>query len=181
MASKVDSNLETFRFLAITKGVVTVLFGIMALVWPGLTVATFAIILTIWLLTSGVVNIIRAIMGIGDGHSWIFTMLVALVQIGVGAYLIQRPQLTIASLIALVAISLVVEGVVSIVAPLFDSKESGKEKVMGMVFGALAVLAGIVIWRYPVNTTLAFVWVLGFFALISGPMWIALGVSAKSK
>lgn len=181
MASKADSNVEAFRFLAITKGVITVLFGIMALVWPGLTVATFAIILTIWLLSSGVVNIIRGIMGIGDGFSWIFTLIVALVQIGVGAYLIQRPQIAIATLIALVAISLVVEGVVSIIAPFVDNQTDSKGKGSAIFFGCLAVLAGIVIWRYPVNTTLAFVWVLGFFALISGPMWIALGISANKK
>jgi uncharacterized membrane protein HdeD (DUF308 family) len=98
-ASREDSGLETLKFLVITRGVVSVLFGIMALVWPGITVATFAVLITIWLLASGVINIIRGIMGIGDGHGWIFTLLLAVLQIGIGAYLIQRPALTVAQLL----------------------------------------------------------------------------------
>jgi uncharacterized membrane protein HdeD (DUF308 family) len=55
--------------------------------------------------------------GIGDGHGWIFTLLLAVLQIGIGAYLIQRPALTVATIVALIAIAFVVEGVISVIVP----------------------------------------------------------------
>lgn len=179
-ASKSEASVETLRFLMVTRGIVAVLFGIMALVWPGLTVLTFATLITLWLLVSGVINIVRGVLTIGDGYGWIFTLIVAALQIGVGAYLIQRPALTIATLIALVAIAFVVEGVVSIIVPFFEGREvKDSHKVLTVVFGIIAVIAGVSIWRYPVTGGLAFVWVVGLYALITGPMWIAMGLTTK--
>lgn len=179
-ASKAEVSVETLRFLMVTRGIVAVLFGIMALVWPGLTVLTFATLVTLWLLVSGVINIVRSVLAIGDGHSWIFTLLLAVLQIGVGAYLIQRPALTIATLIALIAIAFVVEGVVSIITPFFEGKEvKDGSKVLTIIFGIIAIIAGISIWRYPVTGGLAFVWVVGLYSLITGPMWIAMGLTTK--
>ncbi len=181
-ASREDSGLETLKFLVITRGVVSVLFGIMALVWPGITVATFAVLITIWLLASGVINIIRGIMGIGDGHGWIFTLLLAVLQIGIGAYLIQRPALTVATIVALIAIAFVVEGVISVIVPFTEGKDvSLGSKVLTLIVGLLAIFAGISIWRYPVTGTLAFVWIVGLFALVSGPIWIAEGIRLKAE
>ncbi|MCA9332668.1 DUF308 domain-containing protein [Candidatus Saccharibacteria bacterium] len=180
MAAKASGELEALRFLTITRGVVSVLFGIMALIWPGLTIASLAVLVTIWLLVSGVINVVRGVMGIGKGSGWVFTLILAVLQIGIGAYLIQRPGLTIATFVALIAIALVVEGVIAIVMPLVDSKDfSSGDKTLTIFYGIFAFLAGIGIWRYPVAGSLAFVWILGLFALITGPLWIAMGVQIK--
>ncbi len=178
--SKTKSNAEALRFLIIARGVISVLFGIMALVWPGLTVVVFATLVTLWLFVSGVINIVRSVMSIGQGHGWIFNVILGVLQVGIGAYLIQRPALTIATFVALLAIALVVEGVISMVVPFVDSKSTSKgEKLLTVLTGLAAFVAGVVVWRYPVSGTLAFVWVVGLFALISGPMWIALGLDTK--
>jgi uncharacterized membrane protein HdeD (DUF308 family) len=43
----------------------------------------------------------------------------------------------------------------------------------------LAIVAGIILVREPVSGGVAFVWVLGLYALIVGPMLIALAFDAK--
>ncbi len=178
--AKKNNSLEALSFLTITRGVVSVLFGIMALVWPGLTIATLAILVTLWLLINGVISIIQGIKKIGNGSSWVFTLIVGVLEIGIGAYLIQRPLLSVATLVALVAIALIVEGVVAVILPLIEGKSvSASAKTITMFYGLCAFLAGIGIWRYPVQGGLAFVWILGLFALITGPLWIALGLEMK--
>lgn len=175
------SPAETLKFLFVTRGVISVLFGIMALVWPGLTVATFALLITVWFLLSGVINIVRGIMSIGDGHGWIFTLLLAVLQIGIGAYLIQRPSLAVATIVALISIVFVVEGVIAVIVPFIEGKAvSTGAKIADVIIGLLAIVAGITIWRYPVSGTLAFVWVVGLFALISGPIWIVQGLHLRN-
>lgn len=180
--SKTAPDAGTLKFLTITKGVVTILFGIMALVWPGLTALTLTTLITLWLLVSGVINVVRSIMSIGSGSGWVFSMLLALLQIGVGAYLVQRPGLTIATFIALIAIVFIVEGIVGIVSPLIDGKSTtAGEKTLSVIFGILSVVAGIAVWRYPVSGGLAFVWIIGLYALITGPMWIAIGLDVHKN
>jgi uncharacterized membrane protein HdeD (DUF308 family) len=176
-----DAGVEMLGNLSIIRGVVAILFGIMALVWPGLTVLTFTTILVLWLLVSGVINLVHGFSSIkAGGWGWLLKLLVAAVQLGVGAYLIQRPALSVLTLVALLAIAFIVDGVVAVVAPFLDSDSpASNHKFVSVIYGVLAVLAGIIIWRYPVSGTLAFVWVVGLFALISGPMWIVFGVGAK--
>lgn len=165
-------DIENVRTLLLIRGVISIIVGVVALVWPGLTLVTLGILLAVWLFASGVANMIRSIMEIGNGGlRWLMTMLLAVLQLGVGAYLVQRPGISTATLIALVSISLIVEGVVAIIAPFIEN--TGENKLVPVTFGILTFLAGLAIWRYPVSNSLAFVWVFGLFALASGPMMIA--------
>ena len=43
----------------------------------------------------------------------------------------------------------------------------------------MAVVVGIAILLQPASGGVAFVWVLGLYALLTGPMWIALGLDTK--
>ncbi len=182
MKNSTASNLEVLGNLSILRGVIAILFGILALVWPGLTVLTFSTLVVLWLLASGVLHLIKAFSTMKNGMSWLFTLIVGALQLGVGAYLIQRPALSVATLVALLAIAFIVDGVAALILPFVDNESSlSDHKITSVVYGILAVLTGVIIWRYPVSGTLAFVWVIGLFALISGPMWIVFGLSAKNN
>jgi len=45
----------------------------------------------------------------------------------------------------------------------------------------VSLIAGIVVLRQPVAGGIAFVWVLGLYALISGPLMIALASEARRE
>lgn len=170
-------DVGRLKSLFIARGVFTILFGILALVWPGLTLVTFALLVTLWLLAEGVVNIIRSIGDMGKGgFGWLLHLLVAMLQLGVGAYLVQRPKITIATLVLLLGIVLVVEGVIAVVASFMDTRVTSGERLLAIVYGVLSVVVGTWVWRYPVTGTLAFVWLIGLFAVFTGPFWIAVGM-----
>ena len=180
MAKKVSAvQQESFNGvlsqLAIVRGVVSVLFGIFALVWPGLTLVTFGILLSIWLLVSGVTGIISSIFVRHRANHWFLKLLASILQLGVGAYLVQRPGVSVATVIALIAIVLIADGVIDLVVS-FIEKSSMTEKILPIIGGILGVIAGLVVWQYPVGGSLAFVWVLGLFALVGGSLSIAMGV-----
>lgn len=166
--------------LAIARGVVTVLFGVFALVWPQITLATLAILITLWLLISGITGVIAAVLDRrSDGH-WVFNLLLGLLSIGVGAYLIQRPGVTVATLVALVAIVLIAQGIVDAILAFVD-RESATHVVMNLIGAFISVVAGVFIWRYPVQGTLAFLWLLGLFAVVYGTILITIGIDVKRE
>jgi uncharacterized membrane protein HdeD (DUF308 family) len=165
---------QTLSRLAIASGVVSILFGLFALVWPGLTIVTLGVLLAIWLLVGGAVGMVTSIVSRNNTEHWVFQLVLSFLELGVGAYLVQRPGVTVATMVALVAIVLVARGVIDVVMALVDSK--AEHRVFSAIVGVLGLVAGILVWRYPVSGGLAFVWVLGLYALVYGALSIASGV-----
>ena len=72
--------------LGITFGVLSVAFGIVALVWPGPTVTVFAVIVGIWALLVGIVGFAASIdlrKVVGSGWAWGVTSAVLTVILGI--------------------------------------------------------------------------------------------------
>lgn len=179
--NKSSDAASAFGSLLIIRGVVAILFGIIALAWPGLTAATLALFVMLWLVITGIVLLVEAFASIRTGGwSWLLKIALAILQIGVGAYLVQRPELAIGTLVALIALVLVVQGATDIIIALTDSNSFLTEKMLWIVFGVLYVIAGVIIWRYPVQGGLAFVWILGLTALVTGPIQIAAGIDINN-
>lgn len=180
--SKVDQDIAgLISRLTIIRGVVAVLFGIFALVWPDVTLVTLGILVAVWLLIGGAAGIVSSLVARHSNRNWIFRLIVAVVELGIGAYLVQRPGLSVATFVALVAIVLVVEGVMEIVIAALEKGISGSNRLLGVIGGVLGVGAGVLIWQYPTAGSLAFVWVLGLYTLVFGAMTIAAGVELERE
>jgi len=162
----------------VLRGVAGILFGIAAVFWPGLTLLTLVYIFSIYILISGVVGIVEAIRAISKGNSWIWKLLLAVAEISVGVYLVRHPHVSFATLILVIGLILIARGVFEVVLALLEDY-SATEKTLMVIGGVLGVIVGIAILLQPAAGGVAFVWVLGLYALLTGPMWIALGIDAK--
>jgi uncharacterized membrane protein HdeD (DUF308 family) len=100
-------------------------------------------------------------------------ILLGLAELGVGVYLMRNPKVGFATLILILGFALVVRGVFSFVYA-FTGNDSSTSKTMHVILGVLGVVIGIFVLAQPVAGGIAFVWVLGLYALISGPVMIAM-------
>ena len=158
------------------RGALGVLAGVLVLVWPKETVLVLVTLVSIWLLLTGVVTIIEGVSNVKNGGgSWVASVLVGVLELGVGAYLLQRPNLTTLTIITLLGLVFVVQGVVHFVRAFADPGISGNHRLLNLLVAVLSVAAGIWIWRYPYHGTLAFVWLLGLYLIVSGGLLIAMG------
>lgn len=164
----------------ILRGVAGILFGIAAVFWPGITLVTLVYIFSIYILVSGVIEIVDAVRAIVAHDSWIWKLLLGFVELGVGVYLVRHPGVSFATLILLIGLVLIARGVFEVVLALLDDF-SATEKTLMIIGGVLAVIVGIAILMQPAAGGVAFVWILGLYALLTGPMWIALGIDAKNS
>jgi uncharacterized membrane protein HdeD (DUF308 family) len=99
-------------WVVLLTGIVSAAFGIAALYYfPGLSL-TFAVLWTAyWLTLSGVITVYIAWMERGAGMSWGWTMAFGLLAIVGGVYAFMNPQVTLASLLGLIAGFAIISGV----------------------------------------------------------------------
>jgi uncharacterized membrane protein HdeD (DUF308 family) len=162
------------------RGIVAILFGLVALFWPGLTLVTLVYVFSAYLIVSGLIGFIMSLVTIRDNRYWLMDMLLSALELGIGVYLIRNIKVTLATFILLVGISFVVRGVVDMVRAFVDSAAQGHRILVGLG-GLVSLVAGLVVLRQPVSGGIAFVWVLGLYALISGPLMIALASEARRE
>lgn len=172
-------GMQKYWWLVLLRGIVATLFGLITIVHPDITFAFLALYLGLFLMINGVIDIVSGIMRAGSDLTWVLQIVFGIVLVGVGVYLLQRPALSLATFVALVAIAFMVRGFFDLIE-VFMSQMDTSQKVLSAIVGILAIVAGIAIWRYPVSGGLAFVWLIGLYALISGPIWIAASLKLKN-
>lgn len=165
-------------WLGVAEGILAILFGIAAVFWPGMTLVTLVYLFSAFILAWGIVEIIRGISGIGQSGTWWLTLVFGLFVLGVGVYLVRHPAVKFETFILLIGFTLIARGVIDVVA-VFLEGSSLAAKTLNIIIGAAGVLAGIVILRHQVAGGVAFVWVLGLYYLIAGPLYIAMALDDK--
>lgn len=169
--------------LNMARGAIAVIFGITALVWPGMTLVSLAVITSIWFFLSGVTGVLTSVFMHKSYEHWFLRLILSGIQLGIGAYIIQRPGISISTFMLAVGFSFIVEGVIEIIFAITDTSHrvDGGLRALSVIGGLLTVGGGMLIWRYPVSGTLAFVWVLGLLALISGMLSLWVGIEARNN
>lgn len=163
----------------VLQGVATLIFGIAAVFWPGITLLTLLYLFSAYLLVVGIIALVRGITSIGSGGSWLLLMLLGLFEIGVGVYLLRHPAVTFATFILLIGFALIVKGIIDMVGTFFEGGVTATERVLRFLVGGIALLAGIVVLFQPAASGVAFVWIIGLFAIVTGSLELAMAHDVK--
>lgn len=171
-------NKETWMLTI--RGALAIIFGIAAVFWPGLTLVTLVYLFGAYVLVGGIVDIVDGISSMRTKPRWVVTLVLGLLQIGVGVYLLRHPLLSFATLILLIAFALIIRGVFEGVMALTSGEESAPVRTLNVIVSVLSVIAGILILFQPASAGVAFVWILGLYAIVIGPMLIALSIEIRN-
>ena len=161
------------------RGVLAVLFGIAAVFWPALTLVTLVYLFSAYVLVTGVVNLVQGVMGMRSYSTWYLTLLIGLVELGIGVYLLRHTGVTFATLVLLIGFTLVIRGVLEVVGAFMDMGSWASTRTLLTLGGLASVLAGIIVLMQPETVGVAFVWVLGVYALLVGAMMVAVALDAR--
>lgn len=175
MATKKSRTLNMERAALFSQGVAAVLFGAAAVFWPGLTTAILVYLFAGFLLVDAVASFIWGMTRPGNLARGLLIVLLALLQLAVGLYLARNPEVAFATLILVLGLALIVRGVFAF-GHVFAGNHLATGKTMYAILGFLGVLIGAIVLAQPVASGLAFVWLLGLYALLSGPIMIAMSI-----
>lgn len=170
--------LSSYWWVLTLRGISAILFGLAAVFWPGITLVTLVYLFSAFILATGIVGIVHGLTNVGrEGIGWMLTLLLGFLEVGVGVYLLRHTDVAFETFILLIGFVLIVRGVLEVVSAF--NEETVTTRTLLTIGGVVATLAGIVVLRQPVAGGVAFVWVLGVYALIVGPLLIALSIDAK--
>lgn len=160
--------LSRYWWVLALRGVVAIIFGIAAIVWPGLTLLTLIYLFGAFALIDGIMAIGMSIFHVFDrqSHSWA-PLLEGLVGIVLGLLAFSFPGLTALALVYLIAAWAIVTGVLEIAAAIRLREEMEGEWLLALS-GVISVLLGLALIAFPRTGALAVVWTIGVFAIIFG-------------
>lgn len=157
---------------------VLVVFGLVTLFYPGMTLAGLVTAFAVFVVIYGLVELFEGFHAMGKRENWWFSLVVGVLLLGLGVYLVKNPDLTISAFAGIVGLTLLLRGIVDVVIGLFYNDDT--YRLHWYISGALGVVAGIVIWTYPVFSSLEFAWVLGLWALVVGVASLAKALAVKA-
>lgn len=126
-------------WMLLLRGVAFILLGIMAIVWPQITLYSLMIVYGAIALADGLAGIAIGLGGAGQGRIWWPMVLLGLLALAAGVTAIAYPGLTAVVLLWIIAVSAIVRGVLEIVAAIALRKELDDEWVLALS-GVLSLL-----------------------------------------
>lgn len=179
--NEVSPAAKSLWALAISQGVVAILFGILALFWPGLTVALLVVMFGVFVLVWGIVGLIVSLSSIGSNKFWWLELIFSVLAIGLSVFMLRNPDVTAGIFVFFIGITFLVRGVVDILEGLFDRDQPANNRWFHGLVGALGVIAGIITLSHPVSAGVAIVWVIGLYAVLYGSLVIAFAFRTQKE
>ncbi len=161
------------------RGLFALLFGIMALIWPDVTLDVLVMLFGAYLLVDGAFTIVALVTQRGGATNWVIPLLEGILGIVAGIATFVWPGLTQIVLLYLIAAWAIVTGILEIIAAVQLRREIEGEFLLGLV-GALSLIFGVLLIVWPGPGALAVVWMIGIYAILFGILLIALGLRLRS-
>src|SRR5919109_1567253 len=174
MAVVATAELSRWWWTFILRGVLAILFGIVAFISPPATIAVLVLLFGAWALVDGAFDIVAALQHRTMDRSWWLTVLEGIVGIVAGVLALAFPEIAAASLLLLIAAWSIVTGVIEVVLAI-RLREQITGELWLAIAGVLSIAFGVLLFLFPAAGALTIVWIIGAFAIAFGISLIALG------
>src|SRR5215813_10544201 len=173
-------NLMTQNWWAVAlRGVVAVLFGIAAFLWPGLTLWMLVALFGAFALVDGIFAVVEAFRRDVRYERWWGLLFEGVVGILIGVVTFLWPRLTAMGLLYLIAFWAIVTGVFEVITAIRLRHEITGEWMMALV-GVLSIVFGLLLIAFPVAGALSVVLMIGAFVFAMGVVMISLAFKLRS-
>jgi uncharacterized membrane protein HdeD (DUF308 family) len=173
-----DELLKQSWWALAWRGVAALLFGILALFWPSVTLLALVALFAAFALLSGTVSIIGAVKHRQTERGWWLMLLLGLVSVAAGVIAVIAPGITLFVLVLLIAAHALVTGVIDIVVAVRLRKQIEREWLLALA-GALSIAFGVLVFLFPPAGALAMAFIVGVYATFLGVLLLALAYRAK--
>jgi uncharacterized membrane protein HdeD (DUF308 family) len=153
--------------LLLLRGVVAVLFGLLALAWPGITLLALVFLFGVYVLVEGIVTLAMVVSGRTGQSRRAMVALGGVVDLAAGVVTLAYPGISALALLVVIATWAIVTGVVEIVAAIELRRELTGE-AWYVVGGVLSIVFGLLLVANPGAGLLTVALLIGIYALAIG-------------
>lgn len=156
----------------ILRGVVSMLFGLLILAWPAITLRTLLVVFGIFAIAAGVFAILSGLRAEGRRDRWLH-LGEGVVAALAGIVALGWPGVTAFALLYMIAAWAIVTGVMEM-AGAFQTRLAAMPEWLLLASGIISVVFGILLLVWPYMGVLALVWLIGIYAIVSGIVHLVL-------
>ena len=162
------------------RGVAAIIFGILAFLWPGITLTALVLLFGAFAITDGIFAIIAGVNAAGVEKRWWWLLIEGVLSIIAGVLTFILPGITALFLLYLIAFWAIFTGVFAIITAIRLRKEIQGEWILALS-GVLSVAFGVLLALFPGAGALALIWWIGAYALASGVLMLILAFKLRSR
>jgi uncharacterized membrane protein HdeD (DUF308 family) len=155
------------------RGVLAILFGIIAFVWPLGTLEVLALFVGAFALVDGIFAVVAGIRAHQRESRWWALVLEGVVGILAGLAVLLLPGLAVLAGIFVIAAWAIVSGVLEILAAVRLREQINNEWLLGLS-GLASVIFGVLLVIFPGSGALVIAWIIGAYAILFGILMLAL-------
>ena len=161
------------------RGVLGIIFGCIALIFPGPTMLSLVIVFSAYMLVDGVTGIISAVRAMRRRDRWGLLVFEGLLNIATGIIAFLWPGITVLAFVLLVAAWAIVSGALMTAAGFRLNIEHGR---WWLILGGLLSLAyGALLIATPLIGAIVLTWWLGAYALAFGVALVIFSFKLRSR
>lgn len=146
------------------SAVMTLVPGVLVLVWPEATLHVLAVLIGLYLLVTGAFRFVAAFAR--EGHERLPGLLLAVLYVLAGVLCLRNPLQTIAALSLITGVVWLVSGILTLYTAI--AAENLPHRGVVMVAAVLGIVAGIVVLALPAESARALTRLLGLWLVLLG-------------
>ncbi|MDT0327092.1 HdeD family acid-resistance protein [Nocardiopsis lambiniae] len=172
LAGEVLGDMSRNWWMVVLRGVAAVLFGLIALIWPGLTLVALAVVFGVYALIDAAVLGYAAYQAASGTRASLVAQAVLSGLVGLIALI--WPVAAVIALVFVIGLWAIITGVAEIVTAVRLRAHISSEWLL-IFAGALSIVFGLLLWFWPLVGAQAIVFVVGVYAVIFGVVMIVAG------
>ena len=154
-------------WLLLLRGIASIIFGVLAFIWPGLTLVTLVLLYGAFALVDGVLSLIAAFTGSAKPVPTWWLVVVGMLGIAAGIVTFLWPGITAILLILFIGAWALVHGIFEIIGAIQLRKEIDNEWML-ILGGVLSVLFGAIVLIAPGAGALGLIWAIAAYSIVFG-------------
>ena len=176
--SSIESTARKTGWAVTLRGILAVIFGIIALRSPHVVASAFVVVFAIYAFMDGILDFVLAGQRGRAGESWGWYVFEGLVSVALGIIALAFPGITLLTIVLLIGIRAIVMGILEVVEAF--SWEGAESRWLLGITGVLSVMLGILLLGSPAAGGMVILWTIGIYAIVFGVMLFVLGLRMLS-
>jgi uncharacterized membrane protein HdeD (DUF308 family) len=172
-------RLTLHWWIPVVRGVFAILFGVLAIVWPHATLVTLILVFGAFCFVDGVFAIVAAIRYATHHERWGALLLEGIIGILIGLLAYAAPLAIALFFLYFAAGWAVITGIFEIIAA-FRIRQSIQGELFMALAGILSILLGVLLYFLPGVGLLAWIWMIGVYAIFFGALMIGFGLRLRN-
>jgi uncharacterized membrane protein HdeD (DUF308 family) len=162
---------------ALFFGILTLVIGILVVVWPSETLKVLTILFALQLFVMGIYSLVKSFSAANEHKVW--TVFLGIFSIIVALIMIRNITTTIAVVGFILGVYWIIHGIIQFVMSVGDKTYPARGWTIFM--SIITVIAGIVVVAWPLKSLTALAWLLGIWFIVLGILGIILAFMVRSE